>query len=195
VQILSWGFLGIFAFSFLLYLIPFISPAPMFLAGAIAVIYRDYSPLSIGIAVSAGASIAKMAMYYLTYFAETALSTEKLNRLMRYGNRIGRWKFVAAFISSATPIPDEPVLISLALLRYSPLRFLLAFFLGKLVIVVPGAYLGKGVRAHLVRYGIVGDLEAAIISVIFTVVITVILLKVDLEKLYTKWVQRQERKP
>ena len=167
----------------------------MFLAGAIAVIYRDYSPLSIGIAVSAGASIAKMAMYYLTYFAETALSTEKLNRLMRYGNRIGRWKFVAAFISSATPIPDEPVLISLALLRYSPLRFLLAFFLGKLVIVVPGAYLGKGVRAHLVRYGIVGDLEAAIISVIFTVVITVILLKVDLEKLYTKWVQRQERKP
>lgn len=188
MEFLSYGFLGIFGLSCVMYLVPFVFPAPIFLAGAIAAIYPDYSPFSIGVAVSAGSSVAKLVLYYTCYLSGRALGVESTERLRRYAIRVGRWKFIAAFVSSAAPIPDEPVLISLALIKYNPPRFFLAFFLGKLVTIIPGAYLGK--VAGITLSGLVGNLAGAIISVIFTLVITVVLMKVDLEQLWMKFMQK-----
>ena len=191
MEIMSWGILSIFLFCFLSYLIPFIGPSTMILSGTIAAIYPSNPPLFVGIAVAAGASVAKTVMYFVSYFAGRTLSGESMDRLKRYGNRIGRWKSFAVFLASATPIPDEPVLVSLALVRYSPLRFLQVFFLGKLVVTIPGAYLGHTAGSTLCE--LVGDIPAAIMSVIFTVIITVVLLKVDLDKLWSKWTRKKAR--
>jgi len=188
MEILSWGFLGIFVSSWLLYLIPFIGPSTMIFSGAIAAIMPHYHPVSVGIAVAAGASLSKAVHYYVTYFASRVLSAESVGRLQGYGQKIGRWKSFATFISSATFIPDEPVLISLALVRYNPLSFLLFFFVGKLVITIPGAYMGRSV--HLPLSKLIGSVPAAAASVIFTVIVTVILLKVDLNKLWRTWTRR-----
>jgi uncharacterized membrane protein YdjX (TVP38/TMEM64 family) len=192
IHILSWGFLGVFIFSSLLYLIPFIGPSTMVLSGAIAAIFPSNPPILVGTAVAAGASVAKAAMYYLSYFAGRKFGAERVDKLHRYCERMGRWKSLVVFLAAATPIPDEPVLVGLALVRYSPLRVFLAFFLGKLVITVPGAYLGKA--AGLGLSGHFGDLYGTAISVIFTIVTAVVLLKVDLDKIWMKWVQRREHK-
>ena len=181
MEIVSWGLLGIFVFSCAVYLIPFMGPSTMIQSGAIAAIYPDHPPVLVGIAVAAGASVAKAVHYYMAYFAGRTLSEKSAQRLEGYCERWGRWKSVATFISSATPVPDEPVLISLALVKYSPLRFLLVFLLGKLVITIPGAYMGRSVRHVL--YRLMGEVPMAIASIVFTVIITVILLNVDLSKL------------
>jgi uncharacterized membrane protein YdjX (TVP38/TMEM64 family) len=181
--------MGVFIFSCLLYLIPFIGPSTMVLSGAVAAIHPDYSPVSIGIAIAAGSSVAKVVTYYVSYFAGGALGAEKVERLHRYCERMGRWKSLAVFIAAATPIPDEPVLVGLGLVRYSPLRVFLAFLVGKLVITIPGAYLGKA--AGLGLHKLVSGIPAIIISVVFTLIVAVVLMKVDLDKL---WMRRIERR-
>ena len=65
IEMMSWGLLGVFVSSILLYLIPFIGPSTMICAGAVAAIYPHDSPILVGIAVAAGASVAK-AVHYLS---------------------------------------------------------------------------------------------------------------------------------
>jgi len=189
IEILSWGFMGIFLFSCLLYLIPFIGPSTMVLSGAISAIYPNYPPIYVGTAIAVGSSIAKAVTYYVSYFAGGALSAEKVERLHRYCERMGRWKSLAVFMAAATPIPDEPVLVGLGLVGYNPLRVLFAFFVGKLVVTIPGAYLGKA--AGLGLHKLVGGIPAITISAVFTLIVTVVLVKVDLDQLWMRWVKRR----
>ena len=188
-DILAGGFFGILMFSTLVYLIPFIGPSTMILSGTLAAIHVHSPPILIGIAVALGASAAKAVMYYVSYFAGKTLSQKNMERLKRYGAKMGKWKSFAIFMASATPIPDEPVLVSLALVEYSPLRFLAWFLLGKLVITIPGAYLGRS--AGLAMFELFGDIPATIISIVFTIAVTAVLMKVDLEQLWSsvskKW--------
>jgi len=193
IHVLGWDLLGIFVSACLLYLIPFFGPSTMLYAGAMAGIVSDQSPALVGLAVAGGASVAKAAHYYISYFARRVLSPERVSRLEGYCERWGRWKSVATFIASATPIPDEPVLVSLALVSYSPVRFLLAYFLGKIVITVPGAYLGRSATRAL--WHLVGQVPAMIVSIIFTIIVTVVLLKVDLDKLWRKVTRSQQPAP
>ena len=160
----------------------------MLYAGAAAAISSDQPPALIGVAVAGGASLAKVIHYYLSFFARRALSQESISRLEGYCEKWGRWKSVATFLSAATPIPDEPVLVSLALVDYSPVRFLVVYFLGKIVITVPGAYMGRSASRAL--WHLVGQVPATMASVIITIMVTVILLKVDLGKFWRKLIRR-----
>jgi len=188
MHLLGWGFLGVFVSAFLLFLIPFFGPSTMLYAGAAAAISSDQPPALIGVAVAGGASLAKVIHYYLSFFARRALSQESISRLEGYCEKWGRWKSVATFLSAATPIPDEPVLVSLALVDYSPVRFLVVYFLGKIVITVPGAYMGRSASRAL--WHLVGQVPATMASVIITIMVTVILLKVDLGKFWRKLIRR-----
>ena len=91
---------------------------------------------------------------------------------------------MALFIAAATPIPDEPVVVPLGLMRYSPVKFTLAFFAGKLVIGVFGAYLGGFGEQFLGDY--LSQEALAISSIVLTITITVVLLKVDLSGIAKK---------
>jgi len=188
MEVLTWGYLGIFVVSWLIYLVPFLPPSTMLFAGAIAATMPYYHPALVGVAVSAGCALAKAVQYYVTYFAGEALSAETKHRLQGYSQKIAGWQSVAAFVASASPIPDEPVLISLALVKYSPIRFFLSFFLGKLVVTVPGAYMQRAVVLQLSK--LVGKIPAAVASIIFTIVATVIFVKVDLDKLWRRLIRK-----
>jgi len=187
--IFSLGIFGIFVSSFLLYLVPFVGPSTMIYSGAMAAICPDYSPLLIGVLVSAGASVGKGVHYYVTYFARRVLGENNRHRLEDYCKKWGRWKSVAIFIASATPVPDEPVLISIALVNYSPLRFLLVFFIGKLVVTIPGAYVGRS-ASHVLLH-VAGEVPVAIASIIFTIIVTVFLIKVDPHKLWKRLTRKE----
>ena len=171
------GFFTVFFSSCLIFLVPFLGPSTMLYAGSIAAIYSEQSPIMIGLAVAVGASIAKMVHYYISFFARRVVSQERINKLEGYCKRWGRWKSFAVFVSSATPIPDEPVLVSLALVNYSPLKFLLVFFIGKIVITVPGAYVGSSASKVLCES--IGQIPITIGSIIITILVTIVLLKVD----------------
>jgi len=176
--------------SFALNLIPFASPSNLLIASNAALL-GTADPTSIGFLVAIGAATAKFIHYIVTFFISGHIGEQRRKRLDAVAPRLRRWGFLALFIVAATPIPDEPVVIPLGLLKYNPAKFFLAYFAGKLLITVAGAYIG--------RLG--EDLLASVISqeaiirvwIVLTITITVILLKGDVEKIAQKVLRRKTK--
>ena len=93
------------------------------------------------------------------------------------------------FAVATTPLPDEPVVIPLGLMKYNPAKFFVAYFLGKLLISVLGAYLGQWVVVNFKEW--LTPEMMIVISVVLTVIVTVVLFKVDFKKLVEKILKRK----
>jgi uncharacterized membrane protein YdjX (TVP38/TMEM64 family) len=147
--------------------------------------------LTIGLFVALGSASAKLIHYLVTFFAGKFIGESRRERLDKAGLKVKKWAALALFVAAATPIPDEPVVIPLGLLKYNPVKFYLAFFLGKLVITVPGAYMGafaKGIFASVISQEVL-----TVISIALTILVTVVLLKVDVAKTVEKVLKRKIR--
>jgi membrane protein YqaA with SNARE-associated domain len=180
--------LGVLAFSFALNLIPFASPSNLFIASNAALLVES-DPLTLGLLVALGSACAKGIHYIITFFVSKHLSEKRRQRLDAEAMKIKRWAFLLLFAAAATPIPDEPVVIPLGLLKYNPAKFFTAFFLGKLSITIFGAYIGhwsEGLFASVISQEIF-----IVISIALTILVTVLLLKVDLGKVMKKILKRK----
>lgn len=116
----------------------------------------------------------------ITFFVSGHLSERNQARLDVEARKVRRWAFLLLYLAAATPIPDEPVVIPLGLMKYSPTKFFLSYLLGKITITVAGAFLGYWVENNFSSWL---SPEAMIaISIALTVVITIIMFKVDVGK-------------
>ena len=189
-------FIIIFFTAFGFNLIPFAGPSNLLIASNFGVIMgeTDVSTLLlVGLIIALAAAFAKGIHYMVTFFISGHLSEKRRARLDTDAVKVKRWAFPLLFLVAASPIPDEPVVIPLGLMKYSPVKFFTAYFLGKLSITIVGAFIGN----------LAGDFLSAwfspestfvisiIVSIILTIVVTVILLKVDLGKL-TKRISRRK---
>ena len=178
--------------SFGFNLIPFAGPSNLFIASNFALILGVADPatlVAIGFLVALGAALAKSIHYLVTFFVSKHLSGKQRQRLDVKALKVKRWAFLLLFVAAATPIPDEPVIIPLGLLKYSPVKFFSVFFLGKLSITVVGAFLGSWTKSTFSEWL---SLEAMIaLSIVLTIVVTVILLKVDVGKLAERFLKRK----
>ena len=135
----------ILATSFLFNIIPFAGPSNLLIASNAAVL-ASVEPYIVGIMVAIGSATAKFIHYLVMFFLGKHVSKERRKRLDENSEEIKKWAMPALFIVAATPLPDEPVVIPLGLLKYNPGKLFLAYFAGKLLIGVVGAYLG--IYAH-----------------------------------------------
>ena len=180
--------LGVLLGSFGLNLIPFAGPSNLFIASTAALSLQS-DPFTLGFLVALGASAAKGLHYLVTFFIRSHLSEKRRQRLDAKASKVKRWAFLLLFVSAATPIPDEPVVIPLGLMKYNPAKFLLAFFLGKISITIIGAYIGNWSES---LFSSILSQEAMItFSVILTIVITVILLKLDVRGILERILKRK----
>jgi membrane protein DedA with SNARE-associated domain len=181
-------FLGAFGFN----LIPFAGPSNLFIASTAALSIADANPTTlviIGFLVAIGAALAKGIHYMITFFVSKHLSEKRRQRLDADASKIRRWAFLLLFVAAASPIPDEPVIIPLGLMKYSPAKFFLAYFLGKISITVAGAFLGNWTGNYFSSW--LNTEAMIVISIVLTIVVTVILLKVDLGKLTERFLKRK----
>ncbi len=165
-------------------LIPFAGPSNLLIASNAAILLSTSDPgvlVLIGFLVAIGASFAKSVHYLITFFVGKHLKGKQRQRLDDDAVKLKRWAFWLLYLAAATPIPDEPVVIPLGLMKYNPGKFFTAFFLGKLSITVVGAFLGAWTKNTFSEW-LTPELTV-ILSVVLTIVITVILLKVDVGKL------------
>ena len=173
--------------SFGFNLIPFAGPSNLFIASNAALLLNTTDPttlVAIGTLVAFGAAFAKSIHYLVTFFVGKHLSLSRRERLDADSEKVKRWAFWLLYIAAATPIPDEPVVIPLGLMKYSITKFFTAFLLGKLSITIIGAFLGAWTKSTLSEW-ISPELTVAL-SIILTIGVTVVLLKVDLEKLMVR---------
>jgi len=180
--------LTILATSFLFNIIPFAGPSNLLIASNAAVL-ASVDPWIVGLFVAIGSATAKFIHYLVMFFVGKHVSKERRKRLDENSEEIKRWAMPALFIVAATPLPDEPVVIPLGLLKYNPGKLFIAYFAGKLLIGVVGAYLGI---YALQMFGSMLTRDIFIIlSIIATVIITIVFLKVDLKKLAERILKRK----
>jgi len=171
--------LGVLLVSFGINMIPFASPSNLLIASNAALLVNS-DPISLGVLVALGATCAKLLHYIISFFVGRHVGEERRKRLDTAAAKTKRWAFLAVFIAAATPIPDDPVIIPLGLMRYNPAKFTLAYFVGKLSIALIGALFG-GFGGQLLS-GYLGQGVLVIVSIVLTIAITVVLLKVDLSR-------------
>jgi hypothetical protein len=84
-------------------------------------------------------------------------------------------------------------------MKYSPVKFFGAYFLGKLLITTAGVFLGSWAGETIESwFGLTPDatfILSIVVSIILTVIITVVLLKVDTDKLAEKYLHRKRKEP
>jgi uncharacterized membrane protein YdjX (TVP38/TMEM64 family) len=185
-------FIILFFTAFGFNLIPFAGPSNLLIASTAAIGIANSDPATliiIGFVIAFAAAAAKGIYYMVTFFVSGRLSKKRQERLDADAVRVRRWAFALLFIAAATPIPDEPVVIPLGLMKYSPAKFFTAYFLGKLSITVAGAFFGSIAGGIFSAW--FSPLTMVIISVVLTVVITIILLKVDVGKLAEKYFNKK----
>jgi membrane protein DedA with SNARE-associated domain len=178
--------------SFGLNLIPFAGPSNLFIASTAALSIVDADPatlVAVGFLVALGSALAKSIHYLVTFFVSKHLSEKRRQRLDADALKVKRWAFLLLFAAAATPIPDEPIVIPMGLMKYSPTKFFTAFFLGKLSITVLGAFLGSWTKSAFSEW--LSTDVMIVLSVVLTIVATVILLKVDVGKLMEKIFRRK----
>lgn len=189
-------FIIIFLTGFAFNLIPFAGPSNLLIAStaAIGLGNADVTTLVIvGFLIALSAALAKGIHYMVTFFVSGRLSQKRQERLNTDANKIKKWAFPLLFLVAATPLPDEPVVIPLGLMKYSPTKFFSAYFLGKLTIAITGAFIGQEASKLFSGWFTPEQIFviSIVLSIILTVVITVILLKVDLGKLSKKYLHRK----
>jgi membrane protein YqaA with SNARE-associated domain len=183
----------VFLFSFGLNLIPFAGPSNLFIASNSALMLSAFDPIvlvAIGFLVAFGSALAKSVHYLITFFISKHLSEKQRQRLDAEAVKLRKWAFLLLFAAAATPIPDEPIVIPLGLMKYSPARFFSVYFLGKLSITVVGAFLGAWTGVAFSEF--LGLQVTIALSIILTVVITIIMLKVDVGKLAERFLKRKK---
>ena len=178
--------------SFGFNLIPFAGPSNLLIASNLALMLDVADPatlVAIGFLVALGAALAKSIHYLVTFFVSKHLSEKQRQRLDAEAAKVKPWAFLLLYVAAATPIPDEPVIIPLRLMKYNPVKFFSAFFLGKLSITVVGAFLGSWTKRTFSEWF---SPEAMIaLSIALTVVVTIILLKVDVGKLAERFTKKK----
>lgn len=149
--------------------------------------------MMVGVIIALAAALAKGVHYMVTFFVSGHLSQKRQEKLNMDARMVKRWAFPLLYLVAATPLPDEPVVIPLGLMKYNPVKFLSAYFLGKLTIAVLGVFIGRE-ASHLFEGWLTPDqmfVTSIVVSIVLTVVITYVLFKVDLEKLAQKHLHRR----
>jgi membrane protein DedA with SNARE-associated domain len=176
-------FIITFLVAFGLNLIPFLGPSNLLIAStaAIGLVNADATALiTIAFLIALAAALAKGIHYMITFFVSGHLSEKNRARLDVEAGKVRRWAFLLLYLAAATPIPDEPVVIPLGLMKYSPAKFFLSYFLGKITITVAGVFLGSWAESNFASW--LSPEAMIVLSIALTIIITVIMFKVDVGK-------------
>lgn len=188
----SFGYLGVFTASFVGSIIVFV-PVPYFPVLVAAALSEQLDPNLISLVSALGVLLAKMIIFYASYYGRSVLSDKTKQRMFPLQKVLRRYGGLGAFIVALTPIPDDLVYIPLGLARYSPWKFAIATFSGKFILneiivwssVILGrpffeSFISTDMDPLFVTLGIIA-------SIAILVIIVYLSIRVDWARVIGKW--------
>ncbi len=188
----QYGYLGMFIVSFLgaaSVLIPIPYTILIFTLGKIL------DPNLLAISAGAGAAAGEFFGYMMGYCGR-ALVTDERRRKMDYMLKVfDKYGPLAIFIFALTPLPDDLLFIPLGIIRYSFIKTFIPCIIGKMAMSFILAYGGRLSIGFIeaIFGGEEGGLWTAIITSVLLVIIVVVMLKVDWEKIFP--IEEKKREP
>lgn len=186
------GYLSIFLVSLVASLIVFV-PVPFFPILITASFNDHFNPHLVALVSSVGVVIAKTIIFFVSYYGRNVLSEKTRKRMMPLQRLVSKYGWPGAFVAAATPIPDDIVYIPLGLAKYSPWKFALATFAGKMVmseaIVWASIWLGKPLVQDVLSS--TSDTTSLVLIAVASIaalgVMIYLALKIDWGKIIGKW--------
>ncbi len=186
----QYQFLGVFFISFIGSL-SIIFPIPY----TIVILFlgsQGWNPLLLAAAGGLGSAAGEFSGYALGYYGARLVSKERRRKMDFFVKIFDKYGPIAVFIFALTPLPDDLLFIPLGILRYKFWKTFLPCLTGKFLMCFLLAYFGNlfGDLAKLV-FGEEGSWIGMAITIVALLIILYVLLKVDWEKVFKKYVGKE----
>ena len=185
-------YFGILIITFFASIIVFI-PVPYFPVLFTAGINQNLNPHLVSLFSAVGAVIAKLIIFYVSYYGRNILSSKTKKRMLPLQKLLSKYGWPGAFAAALTPIPDDLVYIPLGLAKYNPAKFAIATLSGKFIlnefIVFGSVIFGRPVVEVLTSkntdpiYLYIG----VVISISILILIIFLYLRIDWGKIIGRW--------
>lgn len=182
------GYLGILLMSIAVNLIPFASPSNLVMSGAIMLMFPQLNPLYVAFFIAMGATASKSTHYCLSDRIARMAKVEE-ERVSRYRSLLNRWGSLGSFLAAISPIPDDPVVIPLGVVRFSFPKFITAYFSGKVLTCLIGSFSAS----QITRITNIFDVKLASVSFALSVIVISVIVKMDpnkLERIFLKGMEQ-----
>ncbi|MEM1659322.1 MAG: VTT domain-containing protein, partial [Candidatus Jordarchaeales archaeon] len=153
------------------------------------------NPLLMGIAAGGGAAIGETVAWLLGRGAAEALENTRYNqRIERIQSLVKQgWAIPLIIFFSATPLPDDVLLLALGMIKYSYKKTILGCFTGKIIMCTLITYAARMFsrvkifgKTILEWYSGETGLLAMLVSIAFIILVIAAILLVDWEKVCQK---------
>jgi len=194
----NYGYFGIFLIS-LIGALSIFFPLPytvvIFWLGSTG----SFNPFLIAIAAGIGSAIGEFSGYLLGFYGRKVISKERRRKMEFMVKVFDRFGPITIFLFALTPLPDDLLFIPLGMLHYSLVRAFIPALVGKMCMNFIVAYGGSVTNRFIEQiFGEGSDLIAALIGaflgVVLFIIVTVVMFKVDWEKIFLKYVKEKEKK-
>jgi len=189
---LHFSYLGIFLLSLVGAMSIFV-PIPYTLV--IFQLGASLDPFLLMISGGFGAAIGELSGYVLGYYGRKIVSQERLRKMSYLIKAFGRYLPIAMFFFAFTPLPDDLLFIPLGVLKYKLWKVFIPSLLGKMLMCFTLAMAGR-IGIDLIRSTLGEEFIGigTVILSILSIIVLVILFKVDWEKVLEKYVKAGKSK-
>jgi len=198
---LQYGYFGIFLIS-LIGALSIIFPIPytviIFTLGGLKVGEAwVFEPVWIAVAAGIGSAMGEFSGYLIGFGGRRVISEKykkKMEFLMKLFDRFGP---IVIFLFALTPLPDDLLFIPLGVIRYSIARAFIPALVGKICMNFIVAYSGR-FSIQIIRdiFGVesgwISALIGMVLAIVLLIIVFVIMFKFDWEKLFEKYVAKEE---
>jgi len=198
---LQYGYFGIFLIS-LIGAVSIIFPIPytviIFTLGGLKVGGAwVFEPVWVAVAAGIGSAVGEFSGYLVGFGGRRVISEKykkKMEFLMKLFDRFGP---VVIFLFALTPLPDDLLFIPLGVIRYSIARAFIPALVGKICMNFIIAYSGR-LSIQIIRdiFGVesgwISALIGMVLAIVLLIIVFVIMFKADWEKLFEKYVTKEE---
>lgn len=179
-------YVGVFLISLVGNLVVFF-PIPYLLAVfTIAIELASINIFLLTFVGALGATIGKFVSYGIGFGGRLTLGDKYKRRFDALRKALGGSSFVAALAFAATPLPDDMIFIPLGMIRYSPTKTFIACLLGKFILTFVIIWSARFSRRTIAWIFGPENPMIWVASIIVVVVLTVIMIMIDWEKIITK---------
>lgn len=186
----QYQFLGVFFISFIGSLSIFF-PIPYTII-ILALGSAGWNPFLLAMAGGLGSAVGEFSGYALGYYGGKLISEERRRKMNFFVKIFDKYGPVVVFLFSLTPLPDDLLFIPLGILKYKFWKTFLPCLAGKFLMCFLLAYFGGLFRdLAILIFGEEGSWIGMTITIIALFIVLFVLLKVDWEEVFEKYVGKE----
>lgn len=128
------GYSGVLLVTLLISLIVFV-PIPYIPVLIIALLSGRFDPNLLALASATGVTLGRTTIFLASYHGRTLIKKKTLSRMTPLQIFLAKYGSLGSFIAALTPIPpDDIIIILLGISKFTPWKFVVTTFFGKLIV-------------------------------------------------------------